>query len=359
MKTPTPPTLLEGAYQSHRRKKYGLLLISLGITLLLFCIHLFAGASHMTFGEVLRALFFRGEASHAIILWNIRMPRALSALLAGAGLALCGCVMQTTLKNPMASPSTLGVSNAAVFGANVAIVFWGAGQFQSTHGALLSVTSISRITLCAFGMAFLSVLFMLFLSSKTAFSPGAVVLSGVATGALFDAGTNLVQYFAMDTQISAAVFWTFGDLGRVGYTEVLILAICVVVVTVYFICKSWDLNTLTHGEDTARSLGVRVSAVRFFALLLSSLVCALCVSFFGIIGFVGLVAPQAVKRFVGIDHRFLLPLSALSGSALLLLADILSRTMLKDISLPVGAITALFGAPLFLYLILHKKGGAR
>ena len=198
---------------------------------------------------------------------------------------------------------------------------------------------------------------ILFLARLRGFSPESVVLAGVAFGSLFTAGSTLLQYFAEDVQIAAMVFWTFGDLGRVSWNEVAILTVVVAAALVYFQFHRWDYNALDSGEDTAKSLGVPVEKLRFRAMLAASLVSAVAVSFMGIIGFVGLIAPQMMRRVLGVDHRFLIPAAAVCAAALLLLSDTLARTLISPVVLPVGAITSFFGAPLFLFLL--AKGYTR
>ena len=194
---------------------------------------------------------------------------------------------------------------------------------------------------------------ILVLARLRGFSPESVVLSGVAFGSLFAAGSTLVQYFAEDIQVAAMVFWTFGDLGRISWQEVVILSLITTFGYFYFLFHRWDYNALDSGEDSAKGLGVNVDQIRFRSMLVASLVTAVAVSFMGIIGFVGLIAPQMMRRVLGVDHRFLIPASAITGAALLLFADTLARTIISPVVLPVGAITSFFGAPLFL-LILAK-----
>lgn len=199
----------------------------------------------------------------------------------------------------------------------------------------------------------LATMVILMLAGIRNFSPEAMVLSGVALSSLFSAGTILIQYFAQDFQIAAVVFWTFGDLGRTAWPEVTILAIIIALSFIYFMFRRWDYNALDSGEETAKGLGVNVERVRQFGMLLSSLIAAVAVSFLGIIGFIGLVGPQIMRRIIGGDHRYLIPASALMGSLLLLVSDTLARTMVAPVVLPVGAITSFFGAPLFLYLLIR------
>ncbi len=318
---------------------------------------LFIGVSHMGFAEGLRALAKRSSAANNRILWNIRIPRVLAALLAGAGLSLSGLVMQTCLNNSMASPSTLGVSNAAVFGANLSIIAF-AGGFLSTGGNLSNYAAGANpyaTSLVAFLFSALSVLLILGLCRLRAFSPGVVVLSGIAVGSIWTAGTTLLQFYATDVGLSAAVIWTFGDLGRATYRTDLILFAVTAVGAVFFILMAWRYNALLSGDAAAHSMGVSVSLLRFSSLLLASLITAVCVSFLGVIGFVGIICPHVVKRLIGQDHRYTLPASALCGSLLLLLADTLSRSLGGGSALPVGAITSLLGAPFFIALLLLRK----
>lgn len=350
---------IHSLYKKYALRKKAVLAVLFLLCLFFTVLCINAGASGMSPVDVLKALFGTGDETNILIVRNIRLPRVLAAVIAGTGLASAGCVMQTVLKNPMASPSTLGVSNAAVFGANFAIIVLGAGAFHSSDGDTVSINNPYIVTLCAFLFSVGGVALILLLSSRRRFSPETVVLSGIALGSLFSAATTIIQYFAFDTQVAAAVFWTFGDLGRASYRENVIMFAATAVSFVYFFLKRWDYNAMSNGEETARSLGVRTSSVRVFSLLFACIICAVCVSFLGIIGFVGLVAPQLVKRFVGSDYRYLLPSSALAGAALLLLSDTVARSLLPVVSLPVGAVTSLFGGPVFLWLLLRKKGDGK
>jgi len=184
-----------------------------------------------------------------------------------------------------------------------------------------------------------------------------VVLAGMAIGAVWTAATTILQFYATDVGLSAAVVWSFGDLGRATYRTDLIMAVVVVIGFVFFWLMSWKYNALLSGEATAKTMGVHVAGLRFATLLLASVITAVCVSFLGIIGFVGIICPHVTKKILGQDHRVTVPVSALSGSLLLLLADTLSRSLGSGSALPVGAITSLLGAPFFLAIIFGKKGG--
>jgi iron complex transport system permease protein len=352
----TVRTSIEAFVKQSRQKTIiiaGLVLL----TLILGIIAINAGAANTNPLQVLRVLLHLETGTSSIVIWNIRLPRVIAGIVAGAGLAVGGCVMQTCLRNPLASPSTLGISNAAAFGANLAIVLFGAGTIHSnTHDAVF-ISNPYTVTIFAFSFSLLAMVLILMLARMRGFSPESVVLAGVAFGSLFSAGSTLVQYFAEDVQVAAMVFWTFGDLGRVSWKEVAILSVVIVIAFIIFQFYRWDYNALDSSEDAAKGLGVQVDKIRFRSMFLASLITAVAVSFMGIIGFVGLIAPQMMRRILGVDHRFLIPASALTGAAILLISDTLARTIISPVVLPVGAITSFFGAPLFLFLL--AKGYSR
>ena len=326
--------------------------------LLMAFVCLFVGSSHMSVSDCIEALQGRGSAANVRIIRSIRIPRVLAALIAGAGLSVAGLIMQTTLNNAMAAPSTLGVSNAAVFGANLSIIVF-AGGFLSTGNNLSSFTVGANpyaTGIMAFIFAVLSILLILGMCRLKSFSPGVVVLAGIAIGSVWTAATTVLQFYATDVGLSAAVIWSFGDLGRATYKTDLIMLAVVAAATAYFCLMTWKYNALLSGEGTAISLGVNVSRLRFVSLFLASLVTAVCVSFLGIIGFVGIICPHVAKKLLGQDHRASIPGSALMGSLLLLCADTLSRSLGSGSALPVGAITSLLGAPFFLAIVF---GGRR
>jgi len=339
------------AFQRHSSTKRYLILILTGLALIIAVIAINAGAAETHPRQVLRALLGLENGLSNIVIWNIRLPRIIAGMIAGIGLASAGCVMQTCLRNPLASPFTLGISNAAAFGANLAIVFFNAGTMYSSTQDAVFISNPYIVTISAFVFSVVSMILILLLARLRGFTTESIVLAGVAFGSLFGAGSTLVQYFAEDLQVAAMVFWTFGDLGRVSWQEVAILSILTFGALLYFLLNRWNYNTIESGEDTARGLGVNVESVRFLSMLAASLVTAAAVSFMGIIGFIGLIAPQIMRRVLGIDHRFLLPASAVTGAALLLFADTLARTLISPVILPVGAITSFFGAPLFIFIL--------
>lgn len=350
----------ERLQKQNRKNSLILLALVLAVTAgAILC--LFVGSSNMSVAEGFAALFGRGTAAQVRIIRNIRIPRVLAALIAGAGLSVSGLIMQTTLNNSMASPSTLGVSNAAVFGANLSIIAFAGGYLSTGNnpnafdlGANPFATSF-----LAFVFSTASILLILSLCRIRAFSPNVVVLSGMAIGSVWTAATTILQFYATDVGLSAAVVWSFGDLGRATYrTDGIMLAV-VAAGVIFFRCNAWKFNALLSGEATAQTMGVDVAKVRFVSMLLASVITAVCVSFLGVIGFVGIICPHVTKKLLGQDHRMTIPVSTLSGSLLLLLADTLSRSMGGGSALPVGAITSLLGAPFFIAIIFSRKENRR
>ncbi len=314
-----------------------------------------AGAANLTVGDVIAALLGQSTAASTTIVWNVRLPRVLAAIVAGAGLSISGAVMQSVMRNPLASPFTLGISQGAAFGAALAIVAFGGGTIGSSAMDAVAITNPLSVTTSAFAGAMVATLVVVGFARYRGVTPETMVLTGVALGSLFAAGTALLQYFADDTQVAAVVFWTFGDLGRASWRDLASMASVTFAGGVYFMLRRWDYNALEGGADTAQGLGVNVNRTRLAGMFVSSLVTAVAVAFLGIIGFIGLVGPHLVRRVIGTDYRYLLPASAAAGAFLLLLSDTFARTVISPVVLPVGAITSLLGAPLFLYLLMSRR----
>ena len=289
---------------------------------------------------------------------NIRLPRVTAAILVGAALASAGAVMQCVLRNPLASASTLGVSQGAAFGAALGIVVFGGGVVNSANATTaITINNPYMVTLCAFIFGSISTAVVIAISQfKRDMGPSGLVLAGVALSSLFGGGSTLLQYFADDTKLGAIVFWTFGNLGSTNWRELLILALVLLGALTYFIFNRWNYNAMESGADTAKSLGVNTRAVMLLSMAICSLLSAVAVSFVGIISFVGLVAPHIMRRFVGSDHRYLVPCSAVAGALLLVLADTFGRWVMAPVILPIGALTAFLGAPMFLFLLFKGEG---
>ena len=345
-------------YRASIKRKLSFFSLLFLFLLVLIVYAIAVGSYDLSVQKILGALLGMDSGAGNIVVWNIRMPRITAAIVSGCGLGLSGVVLQSLLKNPLASPFTLGISQGAAFGAAFAIVFLGAGKMQGSAlrtaaAASFLLSNVYAVTFFAFLGSMAATLIILFLARLKRLSPEAVILAGVALSSLFTSGTILVQYFASEVEIATVVFWTFGDVARSNWREIGILTLATLFVGVYFLFNRWNLNALSSGEDTARSLGVDVDRFRLWGMLLASLVAALATAFHGVIAFLGLLAPHIGRRLIGADHRFLIPYSCLIGSLLLLLADTAGRLFVGSGTLPVGVLTSFMGAPLFLYLLLR------
>lgn len=314
------------------------------------------GAARVPLAEVARTLAgLEVPPRFEVIVWNIRLPQVLSAMVAGAGLAVAGAAMQSILRNPLGSPFTLGISHAAAFGAALSVMVLGGGRMASSGVGAVTVTDPILTTGAAFACSILAAMVIIAVSRMRGASPEVMVLTGVALGALFTAGTMFLQYMADDVQLAAMVFWTFGDTARASWRELGLLASVTLACSVYFTCNAWNYNAIDAGDETAKGLGVRVERVRLVGMLLASLLTASIIAFLGIIGFVGLVAPHMVRRVIGADHRYLLPGTALFGALLLLASDTAARMVLSPHVLPVSVLTAFMGGPVFIWLIVRGR----
>lgn len=344
-------------YKKYIKKKLLIIAALFVVTIGLIFYAINSGSFNLSISEIIGALIGQDSNNKATAVLNIRLPRILMAIISGMGLGVAGCVMQSILKNPLASASTLGVSQGAAFGAAIAITLFGAGAVNSTGADALNISSPYIVSICAFIGSMGATIVILFLSKYKKITPESMVLAGVALSSLFSGGTALIQYFADDVELATIVFWTFGDLGRANYKEIIIVTIITICAMFYFVINSWNYNALENGEQTAKGLGVNVNSMRLIGMVVCSMVTATIVSFVGIINFIGLIAPHIMRNFIGNDYRYLLPASAIMGGLLLLLSDTFARTIISPIILPIGAITSFMGAPLFLYILF--KGGAK
>ena len=322
----------------------------LALTLAAGLVSLAAGSAGLSAREVMLAVLHRGDMRTETIIWNVRMPKLVTAAADGTALAMSGCVMQNVLRNPQ----------GASFGAAVAIVYFGAGIQVNAGGtsSALTVTNPALVTLCAFAGGMATTVVILALSRLRGVTPATMVLAGVALSSMFTGGTALIQYFCDDVMVATVVYWTFGSLGRAGWRDIAIIAALSAGALFYFIFNRWNYNAMESGTSTAKSLGVPVDALILCSMAACALISSVAVAFVGCISFIGLIAPHIMRRFLGNDYRFLIPGSALCGAALLIASDIVSRTLISPTVLPIGALTSFLGAPLFLYLII-KRGGIK
>ena len=305
------------------------------------------GPSRLGMADVLDVLLHPATASGPVrvIVWDVRLPYAVMAVLVGAALALAGAEMQTVLNNPLASPFTLGVSSAASLGAALAIVL-GVGLPWVPQAWLLSGN--------AFIFAFGSVLLLRSLSRLRGAGVEALVLFGIALVFAFNAAVALLQFVATEQALQQLVFWSMGSLARATWPKIGILALALAVVIPFTARAAWQLTALRLGEERALSFGVNASRLRDGALLRVSLLSAVSVAFVGTIGFVGLVGPHAARLLVGEDHRFFLPAAALCGALLLSLSSVASKLLVPGLLVPIGIVTALVGVPVFIALVFTR-----
>ncbi|NVO65793.1 iron chelate uptake ABC transporter family permease subunit [Methanofollis tationis] len=356
-------------YQAYTRRKYLWILGGIALLFLLFIFSISIGAVNIPAYDVLLSLvngmidrvngFLNPAAATVVpgkwdlIIWNIRLPQALAAIVAGVGLSVAGVAMQSILRNPLGSPFTLGISNAGAFGAAVSVILLGTGQMHSTVADAVTLNNPYLTTIVAFIFCLLATGVILLISRVRGASPEVMVLAGVALSSLFTAGTMFLQYFASDAQLAAVVFWTFGDVGRINWPELGIMSFVVVAATIFFIANRWNYNSIDAGDEAAKGLGVNVEGVRNIGMIVAALVSAVIVSFLGVIGFVGLVCPHMVRRLIGDDQRYLIPGSCVMGGVLLLASDTVARVIVAPYILPVAVLTAFMGAPVFIYLLLR------
>lgn len=341
----------EETRSSYRRFVLRRVIIMIALATLLimsFCFDLTTGVSGMSVGDLLHGIFHPQEMSPTdrVIIWNVRLPFSLMALLVGSALALAGAEMQTVLNNPLASPFTLGVASAAALGASTVIVF---------HISLPWISYNWLISLAAFIFAFCSVLLLDALSRLRAASMETMVLLGIALVFSCNAVVLLFQLIATEDVLQQLVFWHVGSLARANWEKVGILSVALVVVLPLSFAASGRMTALRMGEERAVSFGIDVLRLRYHSLLRISVLSAMAVSFVGTIGFIGLVGPHIARLLVGEDQRFAMPVSTLVGALLLSLSSIASKTVLPGAIVPVGIVTALVGVPVFVALIFKGR----
>lgn len=346
---------LKDDYPSYVRRKFlfvfflfvvlfGLVILSLGV-----------GSSGLNFTDIVRVLMGKGSLQHRIIILNVRLPRLFTAVGVGASLAVAGCMMQNVLRNQLASASTLGVAQGASFGAAVGIIVLGGGsQITAVTNSAINITNPYLVSTMAFVGGITTTFLILILAKFVRLSSSSMVLCGVALSSLFVGATALIQYFADDVMVAGVVYWTFGNLGRAGWQEILLIYLVLLPTLAFFSYHRWNFNAVEGGMAIAKSLGVPVDFLLIATMVLSTLISATSVAFVGSINFVGLLSSHMIRPVVGTDYRFLLPGSAMMGAILLLLADFFARTVVSPVVLPIGAVTSFVGAPLFLYLIIKR-----
>lgn len=345
----TDYTAVTQDYRKHTFRKIIFILVCIAAAFIAIGISVNVGDYHTEFLQTYKIIWGHiigdpvGDTADYII-WKWRMPRILTGILAGAGLAAAGAVMQSILRNPLADPYTTGISSGASFGATLALALG------------LTVTGSSyAVVVNAFIFALIPTLAIILVAKMKSSSPTTMIMAGIAIMYIFNAMATLIR-LRSDTETQAAIFaWSVGTIDVTSWTipETMFVIVLIGIVLLQLLARK--LNVLATGDESARSIGVNPETLRIVALLIVSLLAAGIVSFTGLIGFIGLVCPHIARLVIGSDNRFLIPASAAFGAALLLVADIIGRSISSVNDIQVGVITAFIGGPMFLYLILKQK----
>lgn len=328
------------------KKRGFLLVLFLLICTLSLIFDIMTGPSLVPFNDVWKTLFQPSSVDETtkIIVYELRLPMAIMALIVGAALGVGGAEIQTLLNNPMASPYTLGLAAAAGLGASMIIAFGGFGlpmEIAVPIGAFV-MTLISSAILFAF-------------ASLRRFSSAMLVLVGIALLFLFQSLLSLIQFVSAPEISQQILFWLFGNLTKATWLTISIAAGVTIICILLLLKDAWKLTALRLGETRALSLGINLAWLRMKTLLIVSVMTATCISFVGIIGFIGLVAPHVSRMLLGEDQRFFLPGAMLIGAGFLSLSSVLSKTLIPGALFPVGIITALVGVPFFFWIVLAKR----
>lgn len=336
-------------YKKHSYRRIIFILIGLLICAVSFITDVIVGPASLTLRDVWLAVMQSPEVSKNadVIIWSIRLPTAVMALLVGASLGIAGAGMQTILDNPLSSPYTLGISAGAGFGASLVVVIGLSsleflGEFMVPFGA--------------FVFAGLTSFFIYSINKIKNFSSETMILAGIGMMFLFQALQSLMQYMATPEALQNIVFWTMGSLTKANWLSISIVLVALLVMLPLMMRESWRLTALKLGDEKASGLGVNVENLRVKIFLFISIITAVAVSFVGTIGFIGIVGPHIARMLVGEDQRYFLPLSAVCGMVILSLASIASKMLIPGAMFPIGIVTAIIGVSFFFSLVLTRKG---
>ena len=322
-----------------------LTLIALSASLVL---DLGTGPGRYPLSEVVSTLFQRAAApiQLSVVVWDLRFPIALMAVITGIMLALAGAQMQTILNNPLADPFTLGISSAASFGAALGIVLGRGVPFVPVQ---------YLVTVNAFIFSFGTSLFLYMFTRLRGVTVETMVLTGIAMLFTFGALLSLLQYGATENDLAELTFWMMGSLGKATWGKIYLCTALLVVICPYFASKISPMTALRMGDERARTMGIHVERLRLQMLFFISVLASTSVAFIGTVGFVGLVGPHIARMVLGEDQRYFLPMAGLVGGLLMSLTSILSKTIVPGVIFPIGIITSLVGIPFFLSLILANR----
>lgn len=331
--------MTNGKMKHEKINKKIILVIIVFLSIISFFISMSNGAVKISFGEIVSAIFFEEDTINYQIIWNVRLPRTITASLVGTCLALSGSILQGVMRNPLAGPNIIGVSSGAGLMTLIVFILLPNYYFLAPLGAFLGALSAT--------------MFIYFLSWKEGAGPNRIILAGVAVSSLLGAGNNAIMTFYPD-KVSGIIGFMVGGLSATNWQDVITIfpyTIIGIMLTLFIPNK---LNILMLGDEVATGLGIKVERTRFLFIIISSLLAGAAVSVVGLLGFVGLIVPHIARLFIGSDYRYLLPATIFAGSFIVVICDTLARTMFAPVEIPVGIIMSALGAPFFLYLLRRK-----
>jgi len=336
------------------QKKYTKQFIGLSLALIfLFCLNISFGSVSIPFTEILEILFGgnSSKTSWDLIILNFRLPKAVTAILVGSGLSISGLLMQTLFRNPLAGPFVLGISSGASLG--VALLILGSSIFGGLF-ASLALSSWAIAVASSLGAAL--VLFAVLITANKVRNTMSILIIGLMFGTVSAAIISVLTYFSNAEQIQQYIFWGFGSLGNLSWNEVLVFFLIFVIGIFILIQVIKPLNTFLLGENYAKSLGINIRKSRNIILLVTSLLTGVITAFAGPIAFIGLAVPHITKLlFTTSNHKVLIPAVALLGAIILLICDLIAQVPISEFTLPINAVTSLFGAPVVIWLLIRKK----
>ena len=315
-----------------RNKK---IVFSIILLLIASIIDLFIGDSKIAISELTNL-----SEMQRTILFDIRLPEVFTAMVVGFSLGLGGAIMQTILNNPLADPFTLGISSAAGFGASLFLIL----------GLSLSYVAFGSII-----FSLVSMFFVFYISKKKAMNTEDMILAGIAVKFFFDSLTSLLQYLATDEALASIVFWLFGNVTKTTMKEILLILAFFVFILIMSLKDAWKLTAMRFGEDRAKAMGVDTKKLKIKTFILVSILAAISVSYVGIIGFIGILAPHFARRWVGEDQRYYLILSAIIGGILLVISSMVTKVIKPGVVVPIGIISSLIGLPLIFIILFGVK----
>ena len=339
--------------KAHKKKNVMILVVTICLLIIVTAFSCFVGIANVTFLRLLATIFPNLSFINAVplnnteimILMQLRLPRIVMAIISGVGLAISGLLMQSITGNKMASPFTTGLSNAAAFGASLAILY------RIMPGGQLQLGTV----MMAFAFSFICAILVYGIASAKGMGKTTIILIGIALNYFFSALNAGMQYVADERQLVAIVHWSFGSFTEITWNQIIFVAIILVISLPVIWRYSWKYNLLSTGDESAIALGVNVLQLRLISGICITLIAASIVSFTGVIGFVGLVAPHIARLLVGGNFRVLMPVTSLIGALLLVAADTVGRIIVSPVIVPVGIVVSFIGVPVFIYLIIREQ----